>query len=78
MYDVGFGTTVADEILNLEPLEEKLMVLRRKQLKSPYEIIKSIKARVSFFSLYNLFDTVEHNHIDNQTTIQKILIHLNK
>ena len=69
MYDVAFAISITDEILNLEPLEDKLCLLRKKQLKTPYEVIDSLKARISLFSLYNLFDTVEHNHIDNQTTM---------
>ena len=66
MYDVAFAISITDEILNLEPLEDKLKILRQKQLKSPFEIIMTLKARISFFSIYNLFDSVEHNHVDNQ------------
>ena len=66
MYDVAFAISITDEILNLEPLEDKLCILRQKQLKSPFEIIMTLKARISFFSIYNLFDSVEHNHVDSQ------------
>ena len=39
MYDIAFAMSITDEILNLEPLEDKLCLLRKKQLKTPYEVI---------------------------------------
>lgn len=78
LYDVAFAISITDEILNLEPLEDKLCILKKKQTRTPFEIINSLRGRMTFFALYNLFDTVEHNHIDNQATMQKILIHMKK
>ena len=78
LYDVAFAISITDEILNLEPLEDKLFVLKRKQERGIFDIIIALKSRVSFFAIYNLFDTVEHNQIDNQSTIQKILLHMKK
>jgi len=65
MYDVAFGMSITDEIMNLEPLEDKLSILRRKQMQTPFDILMRLRARMTFFAIYNLFDTVEHNHVDN-------------
>jgi hypothetical protein len=64
-YDVAFAISITDEILALDPLEDKLCVLKRKYNWTSYEIIDVIKQRISFFAIFNLFDTVEHNQIDN-------------
>lgn len=74
--DLAFAVSVTDEIINLEPLDDKLEVLKYKSELSINQIISLIKQRLSFFSLYNLFDTVEHNYIDNQAMIQKLLMHI--
>ena len=60
---------MTDEILNLEPLEDKLEILRRKHEMSLFQVILMLKQRMSFFSLYNLFDAVEYNHNDSQSQI---------
>jgi len=77
-YDIAFAISITDEILQLEPLEDKLCILKRKYEQSVYHILTLMKMRVSFFSIYNLFDTVEHNHVDNQAQMQKILIHVKR
>jgi hypothetical protein len=63
---VAFGYTITDEIINFEPLEDKLSVLKRKSMKTVYDVVLQLKARLTFFAVYNLFDTVELNHIDSQ------------
>ena len=65
VYDAAFGMSITDEIMNLEPLEDKLSILRRKQMQTPFDILMRLRARMTFFAIYNLFDTVEHNHVDN-------------
>lgn len=67
-YDIGIAVSVTDEIINLEPLEDKVNLLRRKYEMSKVQIIMSIRNRLNFFSIYNLFDTVNYNHIDTQKT----------
>lgn len=57
-YEVAFAVSVTDEILRLEPLDDKLTLLRQKYELNPIEIIKLHCQRVSFFGLFNLFDTV--------------------
>jgi len=78
MYDVAFSVSITDEILNFEPLEDKFCVLRKKQMQSQYQVFENLRSRISFFSIYNLFDVVEHNYLDNQAISQKILIHMKK
>lgn len=68
--------SVTDEIINLEPLEDKVNLLRRKYEMSKVQLIMSIRNRLNFFSIYNLFDTVNYNHIDIQKTQQKQWIHM--
>ena len=59
-YDIAFAVSITDEILNLEPLEDKLSLLKRKYDSSqPVKIIALLKQRISFFAIFNLFDTVE-------------------
>ena len=65
VYDAAFGMSITDEIMNLEPLEDKVTILRRKQMQTPFDILMRLRARMTFFAIYNLFDTVEHNHVDN-------------
>lgn len=65
-YDIGVAVSVTDEIINLEPLEDKVNMLRRKYEMSKVDVLMSIRNRLNFFSLYNLFDTVAFNHIDVQ------------
>ena len=77
-YDLAYAISVTDEILALDPLEDKLVILSKKYAQGPFEVIATIKDRVSFFAIFNLFDTVEHNHIDNQAMIQKLWIHVKK
>ena len=63
-YDVGYAITVTEEILNLEPVEDKLAVLKRKYELSSFKVVELLQQRVSFVAIYNLFDTVEHNKLD--------------
>ena len=37
-----------------------------------------MRKRLSFFAVFNLFDTVELNHADSQAMAQKILLHIKK
>ena len=76
-YDIAFAVSITDEILNLEPLEDKLSLLKRKYDSSqPVKIIALLKQRISFFAIFNLFDTVEQNQIDNQANMQKLWLHI--
>lgn len=52
---------MTDEIINLEPLQDKVKILREKYEMSTAEILTNIRNRLSFFSVYNLFDTVAYN-----------------
>lgn len=65
-YDIGLAVSVTDEIINLEPLEDKVNLLRQKYEMSRSDVIHSIRKRLNFFSIYNLFDTVTFNQIDMQ------------
>ena len=65
-YDIAIAVSVTDEIINLEPLEDKVNMLRKKYEMSKVEVLTSLRNRLNFFSLYNLFDTVALNHIDLQ------------
>lgn len=76
-YDIAFAVSITDEILNLETLEDKLTLLKRKyDNSSAVKIIGLLKQRISFFAIFNLFDTVEQNQIDNQANMQKLWLHL--
>lgn len=77
-YDIAFAVSITDEIMDLEPIEEKLMVLKRNYEMSPIEVITQMRQRLSFFSLFNLFDTVHLNKIDDQALIQKLLVHIKR
>jgi hypothetical protein len=57
--------SITDEIMDLEPVEDKLRVLERNYHMSAMDIVKQMRTRLSFFSLFNLFDTVHLNRIDN-------------
>ena len=58
IYDIGLAVSVTDEIINLEPLEDKVNILRKKYAMTIPEVLLTIKNRLNFFSVYNLFDTV--------------------
>lgn len=75
-YDIAFAQSITDEIIQLEPLEDKLYVLKQKYDMAPLDIIRLVLSRISFFALFNLFETVELNQIDNQSNMQKIWLHL--
>jgi hypothetical protein len=75
-FDLAFAVSITDEILLLEPMEDKLTVLKRKQEFRPVAIVSLLLQRVSFFALFNLFDTVEHNQLDSQASMQKVWLHL--
>jgi hypothetical protein len=57
--------SITDEILNLEPIEDKLIYLKNNYEMSIFQISNLLKLRLSFFAIYNLFDTVYVNYIDN-------------
>jgi hypothetical protein len=57
--------SITDEILNLEPIEDKLVYLKRNYEMSIFQISNLLKLRLSFFAIYNLFDAVYANYIDN-------------
>jgi hypothetical protein len=68
-YDIAFAVSITDEILALEPLEDKLCILKRKYEYTPFQLLDIMRGRVAIFSIYNLFDTVEYNHLDNQVQL---------
>lgn len=68
--------SVSDEIINLEPLEDKVNLLRQKYEMTTLDVLHSIKSRLNFFSVYQLFDTVSLNQIDIQRQQQKQWIHM--
>ena len=57
--------SITDEILNLEPIQDKLIYLKNNYEMSIFQISNLLKLRLSFFAIYNLFDTVYANYIDN-------------
>jgi hypothetical protein len=75
-YDIGFAVSVTDEILALEPVEEKLQQLEKKYRMRTLDIIRLMKERLNFYALYNLFDQVVMNKIDFYSQQQKIWIHM--
>jgi hypothetical protein len=77
-YDIAFAVSITDEILGLEPLEDKLCILKRKYEYTPFQLLDIMRGRVAIFSIYNLFDTVEYNHLDNQVQLQRILLHVKR
>jgi hypothetical protein len=42
------------------------------------QVISQMRQRLSFFGLFNLFDTVHLDKIDNQALIQKLLLHIKR
>ena len=78
MYDIVFAGTVTDEILNLEPIEDKLVYLREKYNLSTWQVFAQMKLKLTFFSVYNLFDTVHQNYLDLSSYIQRILLYQKK
>ena len=68
-HDIAFAVSITDEIMQLEPMGDKLTVLKDKYHFIMIDIIKLIVQRISIFAIFNLFDTVEHNQIDNQAGI---------
>lgn len=68
-YDINFAVSITDEIMDLEPLEEKLIVLKRNQEMTLVQVITQMRQRLTFFGLFNLFDTVHLDKIDNQALI---------
>ena len=77
-YDIAFAVSITDEIMELEPVEEKVMILKRNYEMTIIEIITQMRQRLSFFGLFNLFDTVHLNQIDDQALIQKLLVHIKR
>merc|ERR1719331_3756889 len=57
-YDIAFAVSITDEIMDLEPVEEKLMVLKRNHEMTIVQIINLMRQRLTFFALFNLYDTV--------------------
>lgn len=51
-YDIGLAVSVTDEIINLEPLEDKVNLLRQKYEQTTIDVLTSIKSRLNFFSVY--------------------------
>jgi hypothetical protein len=76
--DIAFAISITDEILRLQPLEDKLLALKKRYEMSTSEIFSLLKQRLTFFALFSLFDTVELNHNDSQAAIQKLMIHIKK
>lgn len=58
--------SVSDEILALEPLKDKVTVLREKYEMTTFELLETIKSRLNFLSVYSLYDVVTCNHMDLQ------------
>lgn len=73
---MGFAISITEEILNLEPLVEKVEMLRKRASMSELEVMFAIRERLTFFAIYNLFDTVDLNRNDAQVTIQRLMIHI--
>jgi len=42
-YDIAFAVSITDEIMDLEPIEEKLMVLKRNYEMTPIEVVVQMR-----------------------------------
>ena len=56
--DIAFAWSITDEILNLEPLQDKFALVKQKYQMDLREVCTLMRQRLSFFSIFNLFDTV--------------------
>lgn len=75
-YDVAFAVSITDEILALEPLEDKVQQLKARSRMDTLDILRQLKQRVNFVSLYNLFDQVGQQRHDMLAQQQKIWLHM--
>jgi hypothetical protein len=77
-FDINFAISMTDEIMDLEPVEDKLLQLKKNSEMTLFEMIDQMRQRLSFFGLFNLFETVHLNKIDDQAVIQKLILHIKR
>jgi hypothetical protein len=75
-YDVVFSKT--EEIASMEPLAEKLEHLKNLNTLNPMQIVSNFKKRLSFYSLYTLFDRVDTTEANTLATNNLLIAHIKR
>ena len=75
--DIVFGNKL-DELLKLEPLQDKLTAFKNSTELTAIQIVGNFKRRLSFFSLYQLFDRVDASEQTQAYTNQLLVQHIKR
>lgn len=75
-YDIVFTKT--EELTKMEPLADQLNLLKSQNDLNAIQIVGNIKKRLSFFSLYQLFDRVETSESSTISTNHMLIQHIKR